>query len=315
MYFPYMYGRQSELLAVRAMLTAERNLEPLIPVIEPVNLDIRNLSKCLSLCEEAGRPVAVITNPHQHQLAHASPQWQARANVLLAACPSAIPALKCGPHTTAANVSAFFRSMAGRDVAVIHAGSALSQTDFTALVGQRSVRFHIAMTNMVPAAQLSAIPRNKRVVVTDPFIRQARNADYDGTEFFSDAYKNFARTSIGFGDFTCIGAGFQPGGGAPAAVVIHAIFKSRESGDIWIEHFLSNDVERDQGDTASKFLQAATKLVRAVQRRPQEFGRNPALTAYAAHVQNGHFPQLGKNKELQMVHHMCLMLDVLSGVL
>lgn len=315
MYFPYMYGRRSELLAVRAMLTAGRDLERLLPIVEPVNRDISDLSRCLTLCEEAGQPVAVITNPNQHQLAPIPSGWQAGVNTLLAACPTAVPALKCGPHTTAANVSAFFRSMAGREVAIVHAGSSLSQADFTALVGQPTARFHIALANMVPAAQLAAIPKNKRVDVTDPFIRQARNADYDGSEFFSDAYKNFARTSTGFGDFMCIGSSFQPGGGAPAAVVVHAIFKAKESGDIWIEHFLSDDVERDQGDTAGKFLQAAAKLVRAVRRRPQEFGSNPALTAYRTHVQNGHFPQLGKNKELQMIHHMCLMLDVLSGTL
>lgn len=295
------------------MLTARRDLELLLPIIEPVNRDISDLSRCLAFCEEASQPVAVITNPNLHQLTQMPAGWQAGVNALLMASPAALPALKCGPNTTAANVSAFFRSMAGRDVAIVHAGSALSQADFNALVGERTVRFHIVLANTIPAAQYSAIPRSKRVVINDPFIRQARNADYDGTEFFSDAYKNFARTGVGFGDFMCIGAGFQPGGGAPAAVVIHAVFKARESGDIWIQHFLSDDVERDQGDTAGKFLQASAKLVQAVRRRPREFGDNPALAAYRVHVQNGHFPQLGKNKELQMVHHMCLMLDVLSG--
>jgi len=310
-----MYGRRSELLAVRAMLSAGRNLEPLIPVIEPVNLDISDLSRCLALCEEAGQRIAIVTNPNLHQLRQTSQQWQNGVKALLEAYPTAIPTLKCSPHTTATNVSAFFRSMAARDVAITHAGSALDQADFTTMVRHPTVRFHIALANMVPSTQLTAIPRNKRVVVTDPFSRQARNADYDGMEFFSDAYKNFARANIGFGDFMCIGSNFQPGGGAPAAVVIHAVFKARNSGDIWIEHFLSDDVERDQGDTPNKFLQAARKLVQAVRHRPREFGSNPALTAYAAHVQNGHFPQLGKNKELQMVHHMCLMLDVLSGAL
>ena len=36
MYFPFVYGRRSEFLALRSMLGDHRSLEALVPVIEPV---------------------------------------------------------------------------------------------------------------------------------------------------------------------------------------------------------------------------------------------------------------------------------------
>lgn len=117
---------------------------------------------------------------------------------------------------------------------------------------------------------------------------------------------------MGFGDYAAIGSAFTPGGAQPAAVAIHAIYKHK-SGDVWIEHFVSDDTDKDVGSTEDKFLQAARKLVKATKVRPKEFGANFALDEYAALVGAHHFPGLGTNKVLQVEHHICLMLDLLSG--
>ncbi len=102
------------------------------------------------------------------------------------------------------------------------------------------------------------------------------------------------------------------GGGPAAAVAIHAAFKHKST-DIWVEHFVSDDTDIAVGSTASKFLQAARKLVKAAKARPSEFGKNFALDEFEQYIKASHFPNLGKSKELQISHHICLMLDVLSG--
>jgi hypothetical protein len=110
-----------------------------------------------------------------------------------------------------------------------------------------------------------------------------------------------------------LGATFEPGGGQPSAVAIHATFK--EGGAVWVEHFVSDDVERDVGTVGEKFLQAAGKLVARVREAPLAFGRDEALQAYANDVAEEHFPGLPKNKERQIYHHLALMHQLLTGAL
>jgi hypothetical protein len=84
------------------------------------------------------------------------------------------------------------------------------------------------------------------------------------------------------------------------------VFKQSATGQIWVEHFVSDDVDRDVGSVGEKFQQAASKLVRAAARRRTEFGENGALSAYASDVQANYFPGLGESKRRQIHHHIAL---------
>lgn len=133
------------------------------------------------------------------------------------------------------------------------------------------------------------------------------------SRLFTDRHTFFRGRAAGIGDYLCLGRAFQDGGGPPGAVTIHAAYKDLASQHVRIEHFVSDDQIQLQVDTAVKFLQAAGKLVNQVRRRPNEFGSNPALNEFERLVQESLFPQLAGNKKLQIVHHMCLMMDVLQG--
>lgn len=314
MYFPFLYGRRAELLAIRAMLNDPRDRTALCPIIEPVKSDIGDLRRYLESCEKKNQPTLVVINPTQGELAGGRRAWLQDAATVLAACPSAVPAYQTSNQTTLAQITAALNRFPDRDVAVIHNGAVLPGPDLRQLAQDPLIAWHVVFDGRLPAQQSRALPGAKKVLLRDGFRRLARNADYNGTEFFSDQYKTFP-PAAGFGDCVCLGSLFQEGGGPPGAVAIHAGFKDPDSGDIWIEHFLSDDQDVKDRDVAKKFSQAATHLVRAVRRRRREFGTNQALDAYAICVQQHSYPGLTKNKELQIVHHMCLVLDVLSGAL
>lgn len=106
------------------------------------------------------------------------------------------------------------------------------------------------------AAHRAMLPREKVVDIRDDFQRKARNSDYEGIEFFTDRHLNFQEVAVGFGDYTILGATFEAGGGPAAAVAIHGTFKER-GGDVWVEHFVSDDIELNVGTVGEKFLQAA----------------------------------------------------------
>lgn len=317
MYFPFIYGRQSELLAVRSLTRDARSLAPLVPVVEPVNSDVAPLAKCFEACEGRELPIALIFNPDKHQLATraAAAAWRKNALSLIEKYASVIPTYRCHSATTQENIEAFFKVFPERETAITYSSSGLSDEETKALSTRPTVRFHIVLNGKITGIQRAMMPKAKYVAIQDNFNKLDRNADYGGRELFTDRHKTFSSSGIGFGDYAAIGAAFQASGSTPAAVAIHAIYENSATKDIWIEHFVSDDKDKSIGDVASKFLQASKKLVNASKKRPNEFGRNFGLDAYDAHLKASTFPGLPKNKEFQIAHHVCLMLDVLSGAL
>ena len=84
---------------------------------------------------------------------------------------------------------------------------------------------------------------------------------------------------------------------------------------MWVEHFVSDDIELTVGTVGEKFLQASAKLVARAQEFPRKFGNDEALQDYAADVAALHNPGLGKSKERQIYHHVALMHQLLTGQL
>lgn len=314
MYFPLLYGRRSEFLALRAMLEDHRSLSALVPVIEPVKRGISDLTRCIEHFSKVDQPLAVILNPDKFEL-KASDEvkaWRKDIMKLIDEHECILPTYRCVSTTTMSQINAFLKRFEGREVALAYLTSSLSDTDIAALATRPNVRFHIVLNGRMATSQQALLPHTKRVDIRDNFNKLERNSDYYGVELFTDRHTTHKPSWIGFGDYATIGAAFTSGGGQPAAVAIHATFKHK-SGNIWIEHFVSDDTDKDIGSTENKFVQAASKFVRAAKLRSKEFGTNFAIDKYAEHVKADHFPGLGTNKVLQISHHICLMIDMLNG--
>ncbi len=62
MYFPYLRGRQFELIALRELLEKDRISEKIIPIVEPIN-PTSTLLKTLKVFLEKKRKIAIVQNP------------------------------------------------------------------------------------------------------------------------------------------------------------------------------------------------------------------------------------------------------------
>jgi hypothetical protein len=317
MYFPYLYGRGSEILALRSILKDHRPLDNLVPVIEPVVADPARLAKCIEEYGKKGRAAVILLNPEKHELQKSADvkAWSKDVLAALKAAPTVLPGWRCTPSVSKTNVDAFINHFSGKNVALAYSSSSLDAAEIKALAGVPTVQYHLVIDDTLSAAKQALLPAGKRVDIRDRFKKLARNADYKGREFFSDRHSTYKGDEwVGFGDFLCLGNEFSAGGGPAAAVAVHACYK-RTATEMWVEHFISDDTDLAVGTTASKFLQAAKKLVKAAKARPGEFGTNYALDEFAAHVAANHSPGLGKSKELQISHHLCVTLDVVNGVI
>jgi hypothetical protein len=317
MYFPYLYGRGSEILALRSILKDHRPLANFVPVIEPVVADPARLVRCIEEYGKKKQAAIVLLNPDKHDLKGptAIKAWGKDVLAAIKATTSVLPGWRCTSGVTKADVDGFIAHFAGRQVALAYQSPSLSDAEIAALAAVADIRFHLVVEGKLSAAKQAALPQNKRADIQDRFNKLARNADYKGQEFFSDRHSTFKKDKwAGFGDFLCLGSEFAPGGGPPAAIALHTCFMKTAT-EMWVEHFVSDDTDIAVGTTASKYLQAAKKPVKAAKARPSEFGSNYALDEFATNNAAHHFPGLPKSKELQLGHHLCVTLDVVNGVL
>lgn len=316
MYFPYLFGKQSEFLALRAAAPGISKDKKVIPIVEPVQKSDGNLLRFMQEMQKAGMPAVIIINPSQGDFKHGvAPNWLNAIQAGFLANPLILPGYCCHSSTSMLQINAFLESYSDRPICLLYQSPHLTDAEFAGLARSKQVAFHVCLQGKIPASKRRSLPKEKIVDIVDNFNKQARNGDYEDPEFFSDRHLNFAADSAGFGDFTVIGSQFQLGGGQPAAVVIHATYKDSASNSIWVEHFVSDDTKLGIGRVEQKYLQAVAKLCREVTRRPSEFGMDAGLLAYQADHATGHYPGLGKNKERQIHHHVEMMNAILCGKL
>ncbi len=312
MYHPHLFARRAELLALRDLSEHLQMSESISPILEGAKADPRDLVKCLEVLGNAGVTATVILNPvvgdfKNHLLLE---PWRQALAERFSKYPKLLPGYVCRPSSTMAQVGAFLNAYHDRATALLYWSPKLPDGDVKELAALESVRFHINLHDQMSNAQRALLPTNKAVDVKDHFAKCARNADYGGPEFFSDDHLNYSENSVGFGDFSIVGSQFIAGGGQAHAVAIHGIYKTDED-SIWVEHFISNDVELEVGTVEGKYLQAAGKLVDAIFVRPNEFGDDLALEGFAGDVENGTFPGLAVSKRRQIYHHLALVNSLL----
>ncbi|MHC3908664.1 hypothetical protein ACMZ4X_01886 [Achromobacter marplatensis] len=302
------------MLALRSLRGNYPLRDIVIPILEPVNRAHAPLQRLLSDFGEADDNLVVVTNPYQHEFRDGLDGWIEPIEATIDAHGSLIPGLLCTQATTFEQIKNFLAQYRERDVALLYMNARLTEANAQRLADRPNIRFHINLQERMSAAHRAMLPRQKVVDIRDDFQRKARNSDYEGIEFFTDRHQNFHEIAIGFGDYTILGAIFEAGGGPAAAVAIHGTFKER-GGDVWVEHFISDDIQLNIGTVGEKFLQAAGKFVARAQSLPRKFGNDQALQDYAADVAAQHYPGLGKSKERQIYHHVALMYQLLTGQL
>lgn len=313
MYFPYLHGKRSELLALRDFANFTVFDNTVCPIIEPVRHSSQELLTAIDILTSNNFSPIVILNPSKLDFRAGIGNWYNDIMGSNLAGRNWIPAMLVENQHSLNDVLNFANHFMNRGVAVVYNTSNLSVNDLGLIDSQRNIVFQIVPPNSLNPQQRNCISANKAVDVVDCFNAQRRNADYNGPEFFSNQIHNYRNNSVGYGDFTVLPNQVSDDGGPPGAVAIHISFKEPTSSNIYVEHFVSIVTHQQQSNTTDKFLDAAGQLVTAMNPRSNEFGTNPALDSYRQQVLSSHFPGLGGNKRQQILHHICLNRQILLG--
>jgi hypothetical protein len=310
MYFPYLRGRQFELIAIRELIEQSLIGESIIPVIEPVKLSSA-LLKTMSVFQKNDRRLGLVRNPRvgsfKKDLADKKNEKNKDKFYQLLNTPNILTFLFVDANIAANYSSLESGGIKRLDVATICASpDAISH--FESFFTSGYPRFNFIPDESVYRRRL---PRQK-ILFEDRFPKKSRNVDYADLEdepFSSDHIYYSQDGYIGFSDFSVIGDDYSETGFAPYAVAIHIVYFDAEK-NLRIRHFVS-ETNDDITDPAGKFSEALEKLVEWNRtQRLDTFGIRTFEEMYRSHT----YPGLGTVKKLSIMHHLELMNRYLDGV-
>jgi hypothetical protein len=305
MYFPYFYGRRSELTALRNAWLDFGAPQRILPIIEPVTAP-RPLVRFLTDASTVGLEFYVVINPALHDLVATSAQaaWATAAATVVADPTLVRPTLKERASTTAAELTAFVAAHPGRELGVVLASSRIAPAHLAAAVGTADVTVFL-LPGVDSLGYAGALGATRVVSVRDNFRPEARNADYSGEEWFGNNHLAWMGAGQpGFSDFSILPGAFNAGGGPVGAVAFHLTFKDPASQDFWIQHFVSDEQQQYVGTAQTKLLEAIAHLDAQITTTPTRFTESPAIDSYLDQLSTGAATNLEGNKRLQIGHHL-----------
>lgn len=317
MYFPYVRGRQYELLALRELCEQKILGNFVIPIVEPVKLS-PTLIKTMAVFVNADQPLSVIRNPTVGNFL--KDLKDVEIGTKEDTCKEEFDNLY--------NESAIINSiiMQPNVKSILEHWSRMSVDNSDILVIQPH-REYLALYEQLfskAAPRFALIPdesayrrriRQNKVLLEDKFEKQSRNADYQKQEdeFFSDAHLYYKEDGfIGFSDYSVVGNEYLEAGFAPYAVAIHIVYFAEDK-SLRVKHFVS-DSNEDITDPARKFYEAVIKLADWYYENPHPVQLTLGLKSFLEHYRLQTYPGLGTVKKLSLMHHIELMGKYLSEV-
>lgn len=311
MYFPYLRGKQYELISLRELTDEMSNTGVIHPVIEPVKETTSTLRITSEKLVEENLPFTLIVNPTVGDLSETNNEIINFINQSIGEYENLHIGVILQSYTNLNNVQGLLDELDNEyPFTFIHVNR-MPNTDFLSHFYQnKDVPYNLFRDPNIVRRYRRIIDQNTKVIFSDPFISRRTNADYAEfpDEFFTDEH-NFYRDDgyIGFADYLTIGEEYSDSGFAPYAVTIHLTYE-REDGQIWIRHFVS-DSNDDYDDVPGTYKEALDKLIEFID---QESLESSACTEFRRQAETGHYPGLGSVKKLSIIHHIELIMDILS---
>jgi len=310
MYFPYLRGRQYELLALRELVDAQCLGDHIIPIIEPVKLS-STFIKTLSSFIQNGKEIAVIHNPQVGSFS--KDLIDEKKNVVRENYEELLQnELIIKAHILNSSSHAELTQLTGQGFDKKNLLIIIDNRDYLDLYSNEFSTVQPRYALVPDESVFRRKIKTNRVLLDDKFEKQNRNTDYSNVddEPFSDDHLFYSDDGfIGFSDYSIVGNHFLEGGFAPYAVALHIVYFAEDQ-SLRVKHFVS-DSNGDITNPAGKFYEALIKL--NAWDKAHEMN-TLGLTVLLAHFANETYPGLGTTKKLSMMHHIELVGQFFDGV-
>ncbi len=320
MYFPYLRGRQNELLCLRELLGAGKLGDKIVPIIEPVRFN-STLFITLTQFIEMDHRIIVVANPKVGSFNKeyadmkkkiCDEREEDKKEKLQKTLDSYIEILNDN-HIQKAYI------VDKKIIAEILNGNKNANKMILINFEKGNYRYYEEYGEVLEA-RITLIPKDEdfkdevdgeTVVLEDGYVKARRNVDYieSPDEFFSRNHVVYKKRGyMGFSDFSMVGNEFEENGFAPLAIAIHVMYFGNKK-ELRVHHFVSKS-NASISDPARKFEEAMDSLLswEHFDIIPKTIGLKSLAECY--HI--GKFPGLGVIKKYSLMHHIEMMGEYLE---
>lgn len=297
MYFPYLRGRQFELIALRELVEKGVLSSKITPIIEPVKLS-STLVKTIETYGKKGKQLAIITNPKVGSFNNDAKEEknQKLKEGLSASLKENDNILYMNLLRANAKPEKFIEQHANSMGTICNDKDAIPV--YETFFAETDAKF-----NLIPdESGFRRKVRRNRVLLADKFNKQERNNDYieiDDEPFSEDHLYYSEDGYVGFADYSVVGEEYNETGFAPYAVAIHIVYFDTDK-SLRVKHFVS-DSNDDISDPAGKFQEALEKLVEWNEEKQLD---TVAMREFGDLYRREAYPGLGTVKKLSIMHHL-----------
>ncbi len=313
MYYPYLRGKQFELIILRdkAEFIAKHKIHP---IIEPVKSDFKALTRAFESLNEKKAACTLIVNPHsgQNPVEQLSIQKELIDNSFKNYKNVSI-GYALYAQSKANDLVTLLNKYPSSSFSILHYGYTNGKKIANAIQGYNNVRRHIFIDGFAGKLYQRHLRKDgiNRVLIRNGFKPQKKNSLYPYSEHFSDLHITFPDEGMdGFGDYLIVGDDYTETGGPAYAVAIHLTYLDSDD-DMQIYHFVSHRTDSPT-DPGGKFLEALSKLEKAINKSKTHIFKSKACSEYIELYNKQHYPGLGYVKKLSMQHHIELIADFLK---
>lgn len=320
MYYPYLRGRQNELLCIRELLEQDKLGNKITPIIEPVRFN-STLFTTLEKFIENDRDIIIIRNPNVGKFAKElkdmkdsiEKEEDPKKKEKLQKTYESYSAIWKNPHV----IKAYLVNR--KIVDKVLNGEILADKNVMVNLEKGNYSYYENYNHELKAI-ITLIPKDEdfkdevlgdTVVIEDGYNKAARNVDYlhNPDEFFSRNHLVFSKRGYqGFSDYSIVGDEYEESGFAPLAIAIHIVYFG-DKNELKVHHFVS-DSNENISDPARKFEEAMRKVVEW--EKIDQVNKTVGLKKLIEYYSNGKFPGLGVIKKCSIMHHLEMMADFLG---
>lgn len=299
MYFPYLKARSEEANALVKTLCEQNSCDNVIPIIQPCDPEeeefFPGFRKIVSnLIEHKKKFICLVGN-------------ESDLDRIKVEYPEGVFDEYCVYGFT----NFFPLDYNFKNGAVIHE-EAIEVADNSEII------YHVFMPSVLQSDIFYSqnYPKEKAVYISDAFKKYSTNAEYPPVDTFNNSQLCYRYKEIGiagFGDFTIMEGEAQVGGGGNQNTITHIIHLTNEgtsnAGNPIIEanHFLTTPVQ--EPDIASRSIKTLNK---AYEKR-MDFCRTKGIEIIEDYCQENRSTSLGMYKRIGMMHHICLMDEIIKN--
>lgn len=313
MYYPYLRGKQFELLALRELSKtgALPDYSHVCPILEPLKADASANQSAIGAMLNCGMRFALILNPFRGDFGRDSGEFAQESLKFIRENEGSswIPAFLMDSNVDLART--IIREYRLKDVMLVAQEDA-EFDQFEEWLASGMVKYFVAPESKRNMRKIQRMRVKLDLIrIDDKFPQVKRNNDYRNTrespnnedQLFSEEYIFYKDDHYaGFSDYTLLTKDLADGGALPYVVAIHLTYVGKDA-EIRVRHFLSDSNSNGRENIQKKFAEAAEKAKKFFAKR---WDRTAAVDDLVRFMEDGHYPGLGSIKKISIKHHIQL---------